>query len=129
MDILLLVEEESRERKEIYQSMWVILKTLCHRSNNPSVILSHENLLFDQIQMRSEGCYFRTNFFIAFSKDRGLLVLEEYGPSQFLLSHNPEPKLFRYSTLNRYLPIDRLEVLREMLYLFNNVSVSMIIQQ
>lgn len=129
MDILYLAEEESRERRELTKSIWIILRAFCQRSSKPSIILSYENLLFDQIQMREEGCYFRTNFLIGWTKERGLLVMEEYGPSEFLLSPFPEPELSRYSTLNRFLSVNSLHVLRKMLYLFNNVSVSTVINQ
>lgn len=119
----ILWEEEERERREINRLLWEKLKYLCRDSATPRTLLSYGVHTLYGFRMENYDFYFSTSFLIGFTKERGLLVMEEYGPTNFLLRSRPYPELCKL-TIVGFADIFSIETLRELLHIFTNASVS-----
>lgn len=118
-------EEEECERREISSAIWEKVRYWCRQSNNPPILLSHESLRFDQFRMEKDGCYFRTNFLIAFTREKELLIREEYGPSHYFIAAFPVPELRKLISVNgRFIDVFSIEVMRKLIDMMTNASVS-----
>ena len=117
-------ERDENERREISSAIWEKLKDWCRVSDNPPILLTHENFQIDQFRMEADGCHFVGNFLISYKKEAPVVLLEEYGPTHYFLSTLPRLELQQRSTINIMIDVFHLSIMRKVLDFFINGSVS-----